>query len=323
MRLHLTLFGALALLGSATGLFVLRELPYSSVRIAGVDSDELRRPPTPDFTVGPLTWRVSALRQDASLQPFRDAMHATCGEQRGLAAAACATRVLRDRVPPGNPSSEYVDRGFDPVAHFERHMGGEPGHCLTRSAILASELLSVGVPARVIQMVPPGDRGHTLVEVWDESLGWVVVDPSTDGYLVARGGPAPAIDLLERRESLEFRGLGPIAPPGSETQATRLDFQRLLTGNLLYPEPWLYLRLGPRVGPWPTRGQYVRAGPAYLTLGLVQHALVVAIPLLGLLGVALFLAAWRRPDALRTLIWSRPERAPAGAVDDLDALPRG
>jgi hypothetical protein len=231
--------------------------------------------------------------------------------------------VLRDRVPPGNPSSEYVDRAFDPVAHFERHMGGEPGHCLTRSAILASELLSVGVPARVMQMVPPGDQGHTLVEVWDDSLGWVVVDPSTDGYVVARSGPGAAVDLLENRESLDFKAFGRVAASASETEAMRLYFQRLLTGNLLYPEPWLYLRLGAKVGPWPTRGQYVRAGPAHLTLGPIQHALVVAIPLLGLLGAALVLAAWRRPDALRTLVWSEPERSPAGAVDDLDALPRG
>jgi hypothetical protein len=58
-----------------------------------------------------------------------------------------------------------------------------------------------------------------------------------------------------------------------------------------------------------------------LTLGPIQRALVVAIPLLGLLGVALVLAGWRRQMAFRALVWSEPQRSGARAVDDLDALP--
>jgi hypothetical protein len=172
-------------------------------------------------------------------------------------------------------------------------------------------------------MVPPDDRGHTLVEVWDDALRWVVVDPSSYGYMVTRGAPAAAVDLLANSETVDLRRFSSVAPSASETGATRHYLKRLLTGSLLYPEPWLYLRLGPRVGPWPTRGQYVRAGAAHLTLGPIQHALVVAIPVLGLLGAALVLAGWRRPDALRTPVWTDPQPAPARAVDDLDALPPG
>jgi hypothetical protein len=321
MRLQLKLFGGLALFASAAGLLILRELPYSTARITAVEAVELRRAPTPDFTVGPLTWRVSALQEDAALGPFRDAMRGACGDSRGLAAAACATRILHDRVPPGDPSTEYVDRHFDPIAHFHRHMGGEPGHCLTRSAILASELLSVGIPSRVIQMVPSSEDGHTLVEVWDDSLGWVVVDPSTDGYVVSARGPALAIDLLTNRENLEWKAFDHISPSPSEIESMRLYFRHILSGSLLYPEPWLYLRLGPRVGSWPTRGQYVRAGPMRLTLGPIQHALVVAIPLLGLLGAALVFAGWRRQVAFRPLVWTQPQRSGAREIDDLDALP--
>jgi hypothetical protein len=307
---------------AAVLLFVLRELPYSSVRFSAVDSEETRRPPTPDFHLGPLTWSVTSLRHDPALRAFRSAMRASCGDRKGVAAAACASHVLRDRVPTGNPSSEYVNVEFDPVTHFERHMAGEPGHCLTRSAILTSQLLSVGIPARVLQMVPANGSGHTLVEAWDDALGWVVVDPSTDGYLVATRGSATAVDLLGDPDGVVWKGFGPVAASATETEAKRRYFKGLLTGNLLYPEPWLYLRVGPRVGPWPTRGQYARVGPTRLTLGPLQQALFFAIPVLGLASAAFVLGGSRRPNPLRTMVWVEPQRSPR-SVDDLDALPPG
>jgi hypothetical protein len=76
-----------------------------------------------------------------------------------------------------------VNVDFDPAAHFASHMAGEPSHCLTRSAILATQLLSVGIPARVVQFVPAVGKGHTLVGVWDETIGWIVVDPTNGGFV--------------------------------------------------------------------------------------------------------------------------------------------
>src|SRR5262245_37354426 len=97
-------------------LIGLRALPYSSVRLAGVDASEALRPPTTAFAVGPLHWQVNDLSTMPALQPFRKAMRESCGEAKGIAAAECATKVLTERTPIGSPASEFVRADFDPVA---------------------------------------------------------------------------------------------------------------------------------------------------------------------------------------------------------------
>jgi hypothetical protein len=302
---------SLACLGVAIALLVLlRALPYSSVYLASVEAGEATARPTPDFALGTVSWPVETLAADPALQPFRQAMRASCGDAKGLAAAACVTAVLAERTPVGEPPDEYVSVAFDPVAHFERHMAGAPGHCLTRSAILATELLSVGIPARVVQLLPAQGKGHTVTEVWDDIRGWTMVDPSTGGYLSA-GGRGSGAELLADPSRLEWTAFGEAS--SAESDARRRYFQDLLTGNLLYPEPWLYLRRGERVAPWPYRGQYARVGPEILTLGPAQQALAVAIPASFALGLGLLAFGIRGRHATATV-------AAASRVRDVESL---
>ena len=312
------LTAGIGLVAVAGGLVVgLRALPYSSVRLAAVAQSEATRPPTTSFDVGPLHWPVSDLAASPALQPFRNAMRDSCGDARGIAAAECATKVLTDRVPVGAPTNEFVRTDFDPVAHFKEHMAGAPGHCMTRSAILATQLLSVGIPARVVQFVPLDDKGHTLVEVWDDALGWTVVDPSSGGYVIGPSSRA-AIDLLAQPASLEWRPFGFTKAAEAEVAHQKEHFRHLLAGNVLYPEPWLYLRIGERIAPWPFRGEYARIGAPFLTLGPLQHFLFWMIPAVALLGVALCATSWMRPAPEREAALEKTIPPGVPQVSELD-----
>ncbi len=305
----------------ALGLLVLlKALPYSTVRLAAVDASEATKRPDPGFSIGPLRWPVRELATVPELQPFREAMRASCGDRTGLAAAECVSGVMSERFPNGEPSSEFVSSNFNPLAHFKEHMAGAPGHCLTRSAILATELLSVGIPARVVQFVPVEEKGHTLVEVWDEASGWTIVDPSTSGVVVSASGPAmSAADLLENPSGAAWRPFGSASQSADAAAETR-HLRALLSGNVLYPEPWLYLRHGERTAPWPFRGEYVRVGRMFLTLGPLQQLLFWTIPGLALSGFALVALSRRRAVTVREAAWDtlRPEMRP---VSELDLLP--
>lgn len=305
-------------LAAAAGLLVtLKLLPYSSVVLTGVNASEALRRPTPDFSIGRLTWPVRTLSTAPSLQPFRDAMPPACRETRGLEAAACVSRDLAARTPIGDPATEFVGTDFDPATHLARHLAGAPGHCLTRSAILAGELLATGTPARVVQLLPLSGKGHTLVEVWDDAGGWTVVDPSTGGFLTAHPRRASAVELLTEPDRAEWRSFDGLAN-AAETERLRQHFRALLTGNVLYPEPWLYLRLGARAAPRPWRAAYARVGPAYLALGPAQRLLAWGAFFFALAGLALLGAAlWSR------LIVRRASRtaSTADGLARIDAFP--
>jgi hypothetical protein len=188
-------------------------------------------------------------------------------------------------------------------------MAGAPGHCLTRSAILATELLSVGIPARVVQFVPVEDRGHTLVEVWDDADGWTVVDPSTSGILVGSKSPADsAVELLADPSTAEWRGFGPASKQGVDGTAQTVHLRALLRGDVIYPEPWLYLRVGERAAPWPFRGEYARIGRAFPTLGPLQQLLFWTIPVVALAGLVLLVVAHWRSVPLREPAWDEATR---------------
>ena len=313
----MTLLGLVSLGGSLALLLFLKQLPYSSVIVESVSAELVARPPTPDFSIGPLTFSVAAFAEARALQPFRDAMRSACGDAKGLAAGACATRELRARFVTGTPASEFVSINFDPVGHLSQHLAGAPGHCLTRSAILATELLATGTPARIVQMVPAQGQGHTLVEVWDEAMGWTVVDPSSGGYLTGAAAHAAA-DLLADPSQVAWRPFA--GASAAEVEAKTRHFQRLLSGNLFYPEPWLYLRLGQRVAPWPWRGTYARLGPSYLALGPAQRALIWAIPAFAVTGFGLIGLAWRRRASVRVVSTSRMP-GEVEALAGFDALP--
>src|SRR5207248_8338036 len=142
----------------------------------------------------------------------------------------------------------------DPVANFEAHLSGEPGHCVNRSAMLATTLLSVGIPARVASFCPrSGWGGHTLVEVWTGTT-WVVVDPTEVG-LVGSIRPNSAAEIKQMSSTLRL-----LNADGSVRQDPYPLSASIAAGELVYPEPWLYTRVGPRFSFWPFRGKFIQAG---------------------------------------------------------------
>ena len=307
---------------SSALLFVLRALPYSSCRLTSVSAAEAKRRPTPDSRLGPLSWPVTQLKKEPALGPFREAFRSDCGSARGLQAAACAAIALARRSPFGRPDTEFVDRDFDPVKHLKRHMAGAPGHCLTRSAIIATQLLSVGIPARVVQLVPAQGKGHTVVVVWDETAGWTVIDPTFGGIVTGPEGNSPT-DLLAAPASARWTPLRSVSFPPSTSLDQQRYLQSVLQGDLFYPEPWLYLRIGERAAPWPFRGHYVRIGPTFLTLGPAQRVLGGAIPVLGFIGVALVVTGWCRRDIKGVVARRRGVLPDLQALGDPDAAPPG
>jgi hypothetical protein len=312
-----------AALGAALALLLLlKALPYSSCRLTFVSAEEIGRPPTPDFTLGPLSWPVSRLKNEPALAPFRESLRTTCGDATGLKAATCAAEAVARRSPFGVPSTEFVDRDFNPWRHFEQHMAGEPGHCLTRSAIVATQLLAAGIPARVVQLIPPTGGGHTVVGVWDETSGWTLVDPTLGGTVVGPEGRGSTAVLLKRPTSARWRPFASASPAPPAMQDRQRFFRNVLSGNLVYPEPWLYLRLGKKVAHWPFRGYYVHTGPTFVVLGPAQNILIWTIPVLGLVGVSFIALGWRERAVIRGAKRQSGTPEAMRRLADSDTVPR-
>jgi hypothetical protein len=60
---------------------------------------------------------------------------------------------LRSRICGRNTEAEFLERHSDSVADFGSHLSAEPEHCISRSVILATTLLSVGVAGRMAFVV--------------------------------------------------------------------------------------------------------------------------------------------------------------------------
>jgi hypothetical protein len=166
-------------------------------------------------------------------------------------------------------------------------------------------------------MVLARRHGHTLIEVWDDTTGWTLVDPSAEGFLTGATLRASAADLLADPAGLQWHPFAKrsIDAAAGDSAAKGQYFRDLLGGNLLYPEPWLYLRHGERNARWPFRGQYARVGPTYVVLGPAQQFLTLASPLLGLAGIVVLAVGWRKRHA--RCVAARSIRA-AAAVETLE-----
>src|SRR5262249_55046542 len=134
-------------------------LPFSRVAFSTISEDDERLPPgAGTFALGPVVWDLETYRTSPALEPFRTLVRARCGEAPDDAwgLAPCVMTALADAFVQGDPSAEFLSPSFDPEATLERHLAGEPGHCVTRSGILATALLSTGTPARVVQWLEVG-----------------------------------------------------------------------------------------------------------------------------------------------------------------------
>ena len=249
LRLYLFLAFTLAL-----SVAVTKTLPYASFLVANTDAGVAGSDPSHGFSIGSVRWEVEQFSSAPGLAPFRRYFLEKCGGQTETQAAMCLSQALSRAFPAGTPKHEFLERSFDPVEDFEAHLSGQPGHCVNRSAMLATTLLSVGIPARVASFTPrSGWGGHTLVEVWT-GADWVVVDPTEVG-LVGSIRPTSAVEVKRTAGALRL-----FDADGSVRQDPYPLSESIARGELVYPEPWLYIRAGPRFSFWPFRGKFIQVG---------------------------------------------------------------
>jgi hypothetical protein len=272
----------------------LKALPYSTCLIAHVDVKDLAaRPPRPEFSIGPLHWDVTHYATDTKLDPLREFYHECGGGARGLSAAIRVSRALTSRSPVGSPSKEFFDPSYNPVDMLRAQLAGDPGHCVSRAGTITAVLLSVGIPARVVQILPFNDagelnlaNGHNVLEVWDDRHGWSIVDPMYGGIVGDSNGPCSAEELLRAPASFELIDFDPLWGQFADSNGY---FENGLKHGLLlnYPEPWLYVRVGAPSAPAPFRGRYACVGGTSWQLGPAQKGLELIILLtgFGLIGV--------------------------------------
>ncbi len=251
-RRPLLVFLAFAL--ALSMLAVAKTLPYASSLMSSADIAITASDPSHGFSIGPVRWETGQFSRASVLAPFRRYFAEKCAGQTGAGAAMCLSKAFDRAFPAGMPKHEFLERYFDPVSNFEAHILGQPGHCLSRSAMLATTLLSVGIPARVVSFTPrSGWGGHTLVEVWD-GADWIAVDPTEVG-LVGSVRPSSATGMKQTSAPLRL-----FDTDGSIRQDPYLLSSSVESGELVYPEPWLYTRTGPRFSFWPFRGKFIQVG---------------------------------------------------------------
>ncbi|HEX8890164.1 MAG TPA: transglutaminase domain-containing protein [Pyrinomonadaceae bacterium] len=271
-------------------LSILKVLPYTTASINDLPVADLRvqrQSPLNGFGIGSIRWDVPALARDPYLEPFRHYFHTYCPDKRGLAAALCLSDSFAQQFPFGDTSNDLFSVDYDPVADLRAHTErGEPGDCVTRSGLAATALLSVGIPACVVSLVPVEGTGHNVLSVWDEQYGWATVDPTTGSVFWNETKPISALDAIERPAMFKAYQLAK-EPDGAHM--LQLNYavggSGLLYGHLLFPEPWLYLRTGSRIAHWPFRAAFIHVGPWQWWMGPAQSALRIG----SLLCIALLL----------------------------------
>ena len=135
----------------------------------------------------------------------------------------------------------------------------------------ATSLLSMGIPARIVQVLPLHSPGHNLVELWDSQHGWLLFDPHFDSSYLLGDSFLSALQLSQVHGGLRWR-----RPSSGQPDPN------LFAGSTIhYPEPWLYTRVGERCARWPFRGCFAQAGPRQFLYGDAQHMA------LGVFGVSM------------------------------------
>jgi hypothetical protein len=248
-------------------LLVLEKLDYSKGWLERIDLSEAEHPTHP-LALGNLSWDPGFFVGNPELAPFAQMVREHCPRLGPIETARCLSDLLAERFPHGDPSQELFDRGFSPAADLQRHLEGQPGHCVTRSGIIATALLASGISARMVQLLPPAGvaGGHNSIEVFDPNAGWIYFDPSFGGELESSHGGRSAAALLAAsgRPHWLQSGKTPAVVAGKA-----LDWRDIyagtappiLAGHLVYPEPWLYTRVGARTAPAPFRARFLVVGP--------------------------------------------------------------
>jgi hypothetical protein len=262
---------------------VLGLLPYSTSIILPVPESAAAAEPGGVSRLGALVWDYDVYRRAPELEEYR-VQFSRCAGLEGRMAARCVTASLSERSPYGEPAIEFFYASYDPAQALRFHLGGAPGHCTTRSALVATGLLSLGVPARVVQLLPKlGKDGHNVIEVWDEAAGWVLFDPVHDSSYMQEEDFVGATEIIHADGRLHWK----------RPHDAALDPSTFAGATVHYPEPWLYTRVGKRCARWPFRGCFAQIGDAQFLLGSAQRTSLGSAIAFALVALVLAFQAWR------------------------------
>lgn len=102
-------------------------------------------------------------------------------------------------------------------------------NCVNKAKILAECCLALGIYARRAHIMPyspyDGDN-HVVTEVYDPALGWVMLDPSMDGWFVDEAGRP--LSVLAMREKLAVQAPASFAL----CEEDKSDIQRLMAAHM-------------------------------------------------------------------------------------------
>jgi hypothetical protein len=241
--------------------------------------------------LGQLSWDPAPYVTAPTLEPFRQLMRDQCSRDTDRERVACLIELFANRFPHGAPALDAFDPRYDPALDLAAHLAGAPGHCVTRSSLSATALLSIGIPARVVQLIAADGTGHNIFSFFDrQERRWVAVDPT---YAIILHPPGLSIaSAIRHAVTFDQIARAPSNPPGDPSEAYRDG--ALLTGHVVYPEPWLYTRVGPRVAAFPYTGHFVVVGAPTMRLGLLHRMLPIGAVVLFLVAVASAIGVVRR-----------------------------
>lgn len=275
-------------------LALLRYLDYSTAYVSWIDvtkGEDLGRP-TPDFSIGDIRWHVLEYERSRKLEPLRSFFRENCGEKKGIEAASCVSLQLIGIIPKGTPKREIFDTDYSPTKAFQKHLEGEQGFCTNYAGMASAMLLSAGIPARFLQIrAQDGIGGHNIIEVWEEKKGWVLFDPFNNGVIEKDGKRLSATEAHFEESVTRVDAAEPGAKRGHLPDYFAKENR--LRSALVYPEPWLYTRVGEKEVPW-FRGAYVGFGDGYLRFSLAQNLLRVGILICAAVLIAAGFAFVRR-----------------------------
>ncbi len=324
-RLRYGLIGLICVLLGVAQLLLLKALPNASGLLETIPM-ETEESPTPDFHLGSVVWDVRGYAGDASLEPFRAYFQTHCAGKTGREAAQWLADALRAAIPLGEPRRQFLySPTYDPATELAAHLNGEPGYCVTLSGFLAATLLAEGIPARVVQFVPEANLrlgqskevgGHTVIEVWDKTGGWSIVDPTYDGCPYIGDHPCSAFAALESPDKVRWVPTRTMQTSSGAATFYETTAFALRHGRLRYPEPWLYMRTGPRASYFPFRGKFVIVGPPSWKYGPAQNVLRYGILVCAVIAMC-SLSVWLvcQPSARSRLeqpVVSKPARSCCG-----------
>ena len=284
-------YSLLASLLAAASLVVSGKLPYRTADLRR--APDASEPPASDgsFQVGHLKWHTPLYATEPRLEPLRDFFREHCVGSTGGDAAVCLSNVFARAFRADSPASEFFDRTYDPVADLAVHMKGQAGHCVTRSGLISAILLSVGIPARVVQFHSSTGLGHNVMSVWDPARGWIIFDPSFGAFAALDGRPVGAAQLAYRSKDLAALPAG-LVPEGAGHSAR--EYYGTLAGpglTLVVPEPWLYMRVGQHAAPWPFRGSFAVTGARPWRIGPAQDVARLSFLFFALVAIGTALTA--------------------------------